>query len=119
MVCSDVVSDDVWQNPFQAVADLDRYLAVLNECKKNDPVTVPFLTDFPSLSYTLSVVRNIRVALHLRKDRNHDLVRRFALKSGKLFIETLRCGFGNDASVIIEIPIRFRRNDFCGLGLCR
>src|SRR6266487_1531241 len=117
-VFSNVERGDVWQCAFQAVTDLDKHLAILNEHKKDDAIATLLLTNAPRLGDTLRVICDIGVTLHLREDRDHDLIRGFAFKLGKLFIETERCRLGNNAGVIVKIPVRFRRNDFRGLGLC-
>src|SRR5437762_8418691 len=102
---------NVGQRAFQAVTDLDKHLAVLNEDKKHSSIAPVFLADAPCLCDALRVICNIRVALHLRKDRHHDLIGCFALKLRKLFVEAQRGGFGNHTGVIVEIACRFRRND--------
>src|SRR5256886_16049911 len=117
-VFGDVKRGDVGQCAFQAVTDLDKYFAILNENEKDNAIAAFLLADAPRLGDTLRVISDIGVALHLGEDRDHDLIRCFPLKLGKLFIETLCCGFRENASIIVEIPFRFRRNDFRGLGLC-
>src|SRR5438105_2646850 len=117
-VFGDVERGDVGQCAFQAVTDLDKHFAILNENKKDNAIATFLLADAPSLGDALRVICDIGVALHLREDRNHHLIRRFPLKLGKLFIETQCHGFGDNAGVIVEIPVRFWRNDFRRWGLC-
>src|SRR4030095_9851825 len=90
LVFGDIERSDVGERAFQAVTDLDKHLAVLNEYKKDDAIATFLLANAPCLGHTLCVICDIGVTLHLWKDRNHDLIRRFALKLGKLFVETSR-----------------------------
>jgi len=89
-VFGDIECRDVGQRPLQAVTDLDKHFAVLNEHKKNDAVASFLLANAPGLGDTLRVVCDIGVALHPREDGDHDLVRCFALKLRELFIKTER-----------------------------
>jgi hypothetical protein len=90
-VFSDVERGDVGQRTFQAVTDLDKHLAVLSEHEEDGAVATFLLANAPRLGDTLRVVCDIGLTLHLREDRNHDLVRGFAFKLRQLFIETQRC----------------------------
>src|SRR4029453_7932997 len=89
-VFGDVESGYVRQRAFQAVTDLDKHFSILNEHKKNDAIPALLLTNTPCLGDTLGIVRDVRVALHLRKDRDHDLIGSFALELRQLFIEAMR-----------------------------
>ena len=89
-VFGDVERGDVGQRAFQTVADLDKHLPILNEHEKDDAIATFLLTNTPRLGDTLCVICDIGFALHLREDRDHDLIRGFALKLGKLFIKTQR-----------------------------
>src|SRR5437667_12865481 len=89
VVCANVIGSDVWHGAFQAISDLDRYLAILGEHKEHYAIAPFLLADAPSLCDALRVVRDIRVALHLRKNGDHDLIGRFALELRKLLVETL------------------------------
>ena len=97
-VFGDVERGYVGQRSFQTVTDLDKHLAVLNEHEKDNAIATLLLTNAPRLSDTLCVICDIRLALHLRENRDHDLVRRFALKLGKLFIKAQRCVFETTAA---------------------
>ena len=83
-----VETGGIWKRAFQTVTDLDKHFAVLNEDEEDGSIAPLLLTHAPCLRDTLRVIGDIRVALHLREDRDHDLVRRFALKLGELFVET-------------------------------
>src|SRR5207249_11408464 len=48
-------------------------------------------------------------------DLDYNLIGGFALKLRQLFVETLGRPRQNDAGVIVEITIRFRRNCFGGV----
>src|SRR5437763_3088930 len=114
MTLSDVECRRVRQRAFQAVADLNNHLAVLDEHKKNHPITPLLLADAPRLCHTPCVIGDIRVALHFRKNRDHDLVGSITLELSKLFVEP-RCGFfRNNVGVVVEITVGLRRDDFCG-----
>src|SRR6266403_1583026 len=115
MTLSDVECRRVRQRAFQAVADLDNHLAVLDEHKKNHTITPLLLADAPRLCHALCVIGDIRVALHFRKNRDHDLVGSLSLELSKLFVEP-RCGFlGNNAGVIVEVRARRYRDQFRGV----
>jgi hypothetical protein len=88
-VFGNVERGDVGQRPLQAVANLDKHLAVLNEHKKDRAIAPLLLTDSPRLGYPLRVICNVRVALHLRKDRDHHLIGSFALELGQLLVKTM------------------------------
>src|SRR5205814_8261110 len=90
MVLGDVECRNVRQRTFEAVADLNKHLAVLNKDKQHDAVSFIFLADAPGLSDTLCVIIDRRIALHFRKYRNHDLVGRFALELRELLVEAQR-----------------------------
>ena len=103
MTLSDVECRRVRQRAFQAVADLDKHLAVLDEHKENHTITPLLLADAPRLCHALCVISDIRVALHFRKNRDHHLVGSFSLELSKLLVEA-RCGFfRNNAGVIVEV----------------
>jgi hypothetical protein len=87
-VFGDIERGDVGQRAFQAVPDLDKHFAVLNEHEKDDAIATFLLTNAPRLSDTLRVICDLGVALHLREDGDHDLVRCFAFKLCKLLVKT-------------------------------
>src|SRR5262249_16375248 len=70
----------VGQRAFKAVANLDKHLPVLNEDEKHDTIPALLLPNTPSLCHALCVISEIRVALHFRKNRDHDLIGRFPLE---------------------------------------
>jgi hypothetical protein len=64
------------------------------------------LAHAPRLCHALCVIRDIRVALHFRKNRDHHLVGSFSLELSKLLVKA-RCGFfRNNAGVIVEVTRR-------------
>ena len=112
MTLSNVEGGRVWQRAFQAVADLDKHLAVLNEHKKNHAIAALLLSDTPRLCHALCVISDIRIALHFRKNRDHHLVGSVSFELSKLFVKT-RCNFfRNNTGIIIEVRGRLRRNHF-------
>ena len=92
-VFSDIERGNVGKRAFQTVANLNEDLAVLRENEQYDAVALFFLSNAPGLRDSLGVSSNVVVALHLWKDRDHDLVRRFALELGELFVESQRSFF--------------------------
>ena len=115
MTLSDVECRGVRQRAFQAVADLDKHLAVLDEHKENHTVAPLLLPHAPRLCHALCVISDIRVALHFGKNRDHHLVGSFSLELSKLLVEA-RCGFfRNNAGVIIEVRARRWWNYFRGV----
>src|SRR5215472_15310089 len=78
----------VRQRAFETVTDLDKHFAILNEYKEHNAIAAILLTDTPCLCHALGIVRNIRVTLHFRKNRNHSLIRSFPLKLRELLVET-------------------------------
>src|SRR5262245_53928471 len=62
------------QHPLQTIADLDNHLAILEEHKEYHAIAAFLLTHAPRLCHTLRVVRDLRIALHFGKNRDHDLV---------------------------------------------
>ena len=90
MVLGDVECRNVRQRTFEAVADLNKHLAILNEDEQHGAVAFIFLADAPRLGNTLCVIVDRRIALHLRKYRDHDLIGRFALELRELLVEAQR-----------------------------
>jgi hypothetical protein len=86
---SDIEGCRVRKRAFQAITNLDKHLAILDEHKEHDPVATFFLADAPRLRDALRIVRDIRVALHLGKNRYHDLIGSFPLELRKLFVKSL------------------------------
>ena len=74
---------------FQAVADLDKQLAVLDEHKQHYAIAALLLADAPCLRNALGVVRDVRVALHSGKNRDHDLIGSFPLELCELLVKTI------------------------------
>ncbi len=116
MVLGDVECRNVRQRTFEAVADLNKHLAILNEDEQHDAVSFILLADTPGLGDTLCVILNRRIALHFRKYRDHDLIGRFTLELRELLVEVQRGFLRNDAGVVVEIAGRLGRNDFGGLA---
>ena len=114
-VLSDIERRNIRQRAFQAVTDLNEHLSVCDKDKQHDAITPVLLAYAPHLRDALCVIRDVRVTLHFRKHSNHNLVRSVALKLGQLLIEAMSGFLRNDASVIIKVAVRFRRNDFGGL----
>ncbi len=85
----DIESCRVRQRAFQTVADLDEHFAILGEYKKHHAIAPLLLADAPSLCDPLRVVRDIRVALHLGKNRDHDLIGSVALELCELFVKAI------------------------------
>ena len=56
MVLSDIERRNIRQGPFQAVADLNKHLAVLDENEQDRPVSSLLLSNAPSLRDALCVV---------------------------------------------------------------
>jgi len=79
----------VRQRAFQSIADLDKHLAILGEHKEHHAIAAVFLADAPRLCHALRVVRDVRVALHLGKNRNHDLVGSFPLELCELLVKAI------------------------------
>src|SRR2546430_15828997 len=101
MTLSDVECRRVRQRAFQAVADLDEHLTILDEHKKNHTITPLLLADATRLCHALCVISDIRVALHFRKNRDHYLVGSISLELCKLFVETRFGFFRNNVSVSV------------------
>ena len=92
----------VRQRAFQAVADLDKHLAVLDEHKEDHAVApTPFA---PRPTPVPRAVCNQRYPSRSAfwENRDHHLVGSFSLELSKLLVEA-RCGFfRNNVGVIIE-----------------
>src|SRR5262245_55610008 len=117
MTLSDVESCRVGQCAFQAVADLDEHLAVLDKRKKNHTVAPLLLADAPRLCHALCVISDIRVALHFRENRDYHLVGSFPLELSKLLVKAVSSFFRSHAGVVVEVRARGWRNYFRGKGL--
>ncbi len=109
---SDVEGGHVRQHAFQAIADLDVHLPILDEDEEDRAVTLVFLTDAPGLGDALGIILDRGIRLHLAEDGDHDLVRSLALELRELLVETERGLIRDDVRVIIEISGRFGRNHF-------
>ena len=112
MSLGDIERGRIRDRAFQAIADLDEHLAIVDENKEHRAVATIFLSDAPRLRNALRVVRDIGVGLHFAENRHDDLVRSVALELRELLVETRRGAFRNNAGVIVEVTIRLRRNDF-------
>ena len=89
MTLGDVERRRVRQRAFQAVTDLNKHLAILDEHKEHHAIAAFLLTDTPRLCHALGVVRDVRVALHFWQNRDHDLIRSFPLEFGELLVKTI------------------------------
>src|SRR5439155_7418423 len=76
----DIERRDVWECAFQAITNLDKHFVILDEHKEHHAVAALLLTNAPGLCHALGVVGDIRVALHLGKNRHHDLIESSQLK---------------------------------------
>src|SRR5204863_8983685 len=114
MVLSDLECRNVRQRTFEAVADLNKHLAIRNEDEQHGAVSFIFLADAPGLGDTLRVIVDRRIALHFRKHGDNNLIRCLTLELRELFVETMSGFLGNDARVIVEVSRWLRRNDFGG-----
>ncbi len=117
VVLGNVERGDVRQGAFETVTDLNKHLAILDEDEERNAIAALFLTHAPRLCHALGVICDIRVTLQFRKNRDHDLVGGFPLELRELLVETLGDFLGNDARVIVEVTVRFRRNHFRGLRM--
>lgn len=108
----DVERSRVGQRAFESVADLNVHLAILREDEEHDAVAFVRLSDAPRLRDALRVSRDVVIALHLRINRDYDLVRSFALELRELFVETICRALRNGRGVIVKVSGRFRRNRF-------
>ncbi len=79
----------VWECAFQAIADLNEHLPVLRKDEQHNAITLFFLSNAPRLRDALCIIGDIRIALHFRKHRDHDLVGSLTLKLPELFVETI------------------------------
>ena len=70
----DVECSNVWKRAFEAVARLDEHFPVLGKDEQDDTVALFFLSNTPRLRDALRVSRNVIIALHFRKHRDHNLV---------------------------------------------
>ena len=114
LILGDVERRYIRQRPFQAVADLNDHLAILDEHEQDDSVAFILLSDAPRFRDALSVGRNVVVALHFRKNCDHDLVGSVAFELREFSIKLFGLRLRNQAGVIVEIVRGLRRNDFCG-----
>jgi len=85
----DIEHRDVRKRAFQAIADLNKHLAILDEHKEHHAVAALLLTNTPGLCHALGVVGDIRVALHFGKNRHHDLIGGFSLELRELLIKAI------------------------------
>lgn len=118
-IFSDVETSYVRKCAFYSVRGLDKHFAILDEDKQRGAILGSFLSDIPFLCDSTCVSGNVIVALHFRKNGDHDLVGGIAFELGELFVETMRSFGGNGAGVIVEVSRRFRRDYFSGLRLNR
>ena len=79
----------VGQRAFQPIANLDKHLAILREHKEHHAIPALLLPNAPRLCDALSVISDIRITLHSRKNRDHHLIRGFPLELRQLLVETL------------------------------
>src|SRR5205823_12346174 len=99
-VFGDIEGGQIRKRAFQAGTELNEHLPVWREDEEHNTVALFFLSNAPRLSDALRVIRNLRVALHFGKDRDHNLVGSFAFELGKLFVETKRGIFRNYSGII-------------------
>lgn len=113
LILGDVERRHIRQRAFQTVADLNDHLAVLDEHEQDDSVAFILLSDAPRFRDALSVGRNVVVALHFRKNRDHDLIGSIALELREFSIKLFGHGLRNQAGVIVDVVRGLGRNDFC------
>jgi len=115
-ILGDLFAKRIGQDAFQAVADLHKHLAILNENKQNDAVIPGLLPNPPGTRHADGVIIDGRIGLHLRINRNTNLVAGCALEVFQQAVELVRRGGVHDVRVIIKVMVRRRRNDFGGNG---
>ena len=88
---------------------------IVHENEKDDAIVSSLLPDLLCLESALGKVFDRTLRRHFPPDSDYNLIGGFALKLRQLFVETLGRPRQNDAGVIVEITIRFRRNCFGGV----
>lgn len=74
LIFSDLFAGRIGQRAFQAVADLNKHLAVLYEDKENDAIVFALLPHAPGPSHTNRVIVDGRLRLHLWINGHDHLV---------------------------------------------
>ena len=74
LVINDLLGQRIRQRAFQAVADLQIHLMVLDEHEQHRPVVLRLLPHLPRLGHSHGIVLDGGVRLHLRIHRHQDLV---------------------------------------------
>ena len=115
-ILGDLFAKRIRQDAFQAVADLQKHLAILNEDKQYDAVVLGLLPNPPGARDADGVIIDGRIGLHLRINRDPDLVAGRAFEAFQLRVELVRRGGVDDVRVIIKVMIRRGRNNFSGNG---
>src|SRR4051794_4213667 len=100
------------ERALQAVSDLDKHFAVLDEDEEDRSVPRLFLPYLPRLRNATRVVSDVRIGLHRRKNRDDHLVRGVAFELSQLIIEALCRAWRDDVRVVVEVFRRLRRNHF-------
>src|SRR4029077_17877338 len=76
----DIECSCVRQGAFTSITNLAEHHATLNVQDEHRAIATFLLTDAPRLCHALSLVRDVRVALHFGKNCDHDLIRSFPLE---------------------------------------
>jgi len=103
-VGDDLIGRRVGQRAFEAVADLEADLAVLDEDEKDDTVVELLPPHAPALRGADREVLERRRG-QLRKDRHHDLVGRLLVEGLQLGLQTLGHLLRDDTRVVVEVMI--------------
>ena len=111
-VFQDAFGYRIRQRAFQAIADLQVHLVILDEHEQHRAVALFFLSDAPRFRDADGVILDGRIRLHLREDRDENLVGGLALELLQLLVEFARDGGRDNVRVVVEVSFGNRRDDF-------
>ena len=86
----DLLRGGVGQRSFEPVIGVQIHLAVLHKDEQDCAVSAISLANAPRLRDTLRVIFDRGIALHFRKNRDHDLIGSVAFELRELFIQAAR-----------------------------
>lgn len=109
-VLDDPLAQGIRQRALESVARGDPDVVTRLKNEENRAIVTGFSSYPPCLSDAGGIIRDGRIALHFRKDRDQNLVRALALELGELAIKLLRCRRVDEARIVVKMIFRCRRD---------
>lgn len=108
----DLFAKSIGEDAFQTVSCLQKYFVVLNENEQHCAIVLVLLSHLPRTKDTNGILRHVRVRLHLRKYRHHNLIPGRLLKILQLGINLRSHARIHYMGVVVKVGVGRRWNGF-------